>query len=224
MAAMLAILSWVVCCDSGHAQSGPTAANYQLLTPRGAGPFPAVVVMHGCSGIDSKLRNWAGRLVSWGYAALIVDGFHPRGLSNVCDRPDVLPFYTRAGDAVAAKAYLQSLPNIAKGRIGLVGFSHGGGAALAAASSFDAVVAFYPWCSGPVPTNTLVLIGGADDWTPAARCSGDAANLKVYAGATHSFDRPDARINSGHREIPDAAAARDATNRTRQFLAAHLGH
>jgi dienelactone hydrolase len=118
---------------------------------------------------------------------------------------------------------LQSLPNIAKGPIGLIGFSHGGGAALAAASSFDAVVAFYPWCSGPVPANTLVLIGSADDWTPAARCSGDAANLKVYAGATHSFDRPDRRVNVGHLEIPDAAAARDAESRTRQFLASHLG-
>jgi hypothetical protein len=36
----------------------------------------------------------------------------------------VLPPSARAGDAVAAKAYLQSLPNIAKG---LIGFSHGGG-------------------------------------------------------------------------------------------------
>jgi dienelactone hydrolase len=176
--------------------------------------------MHGCSGIDSKLRSWAARLVSWGYAALIVDSFRSRGLGNICDRVTALSFEARTGDAVAAKAYLQSLPNIAKGRIGLIGFSHGGGAALAAASSFDAVVAFYPWCNGPVPANTLVLIGSADDWTPAARCSGDAANLKVYAGATHSFDR---RINVGHLEIPDAAAARDAASRTRQFLASHLG-
>jgi dienelactone hydrolase len=133
-----------------------------------------------------------------------------------------LSFSTRAGDAIAAKAYLQSLPNIAKDRIGLVGFSHGGGAALAAASSFNAVVAFYPWCNGAVPSNTLVLIGSADDWTPAGRCSGDAANLKVYANATHSFDRPDSRIYKGHREISDAGAARDAASRTRQFLASHL--
>jgi dienelactone hydrolase len=141
--------------------------------------------MHGCSGIDAKLRRWAERLVGWGYAALIVDSFRSRGLSNICDRIDVLPPSARAGDAVAAKAYLQSLPNM--GRIGLIGFSHGGGAALAAAPSFDAVVAFYPWCNGPVPANTLVLIGSADDWTPAGRCSGGAANLKVYSGATHSF-------------------------------------
>jgi dienelactone hydrolase len=175
------------------------------------------------SGIDGKLRSWAARLVSWGYAALIVDSFRSRGLGNICDRVNAVSSDARAGDAIAAKAYLQSLPNIAKGRIGLIGFSHGGGAALAAASSFDAVVAFYPWCNGQVPANTLVLIGSADDWTPAARCSGDAANLKVYAGATHSFDRPDSRINVGHREIPDAAAAGDAASRTRQFLASHLG-
>jgi dienelactone hydrolase len=221
-AALLAVIGWSLLAEPARAQSGPTAANYTLLTPRGAGPFPAVVVMHGCSGVDAKLRGWAQRLVGWGYAALLVDSFRPRGLGNICDRPTVLSSETRAGDAIAAKAYLQSLPNIAKGRIGLIGFSHGGGAALAAASSFDAVVAFYPWCNGPVPANALVLIGSADDWTPAARCSGDAANLKVYAGATHSFERPDSRINLGHREIHDAAAASDAFSRTRQFLASHL--
>jgi dienelactone hydrolase len=96
------------------------------------------------------------------------------------------------------------------------------GAALAAAPSFDAVVASYPWCNGPVPANTLVLIGSADDWTPAGRCSGGAANLKVYSGATHSFDRPDSRTYLGHREIHDDATASDAASRTRQLLASRL--
>jgi len=61
-AALLAVGCWSLLAGPVHAQSGPTAANYQLLTPKGAGPFPAVVVLHGCSGIDAKLRRWAGRL------------------------------------------------------------------------------------------------------------------------------------------------------------------
>jgi dienelactone hydrolase len=221
-AALLAVLGWSELADAARAQSAGSAANYELLMPQGTGPFPAVVVMHGCDGINANTRRWAERLVGWGYAALIVDSFRSRGLSNVCNRGAMLPASVRAGDAIAAKNYLRSLPNIAKGRIGLIGFSHGGWAALAAASSFSAVVAYYPWCNGHVPANTLVLIGSADDWTPSQRCSG--ANLKVYSGATHAFDAPRGeRTYYGHHMAYDAAAAGDAEDRTRRFLASRLG-
>ncbi len=227
-AALLAVLGSVVLADVGRAQNAGGgqggAPNYELLTPQGAGPFPAVVVMHGCDGINANTRRWADRLVGWGYAALIVDSFRSRGLSNVCNRGAMLPAAVRAGDAIAAKNYLRSLPNIAEGRIGLMGFSHGGWTALAAASSFNAVVAFYPWCNGRVPANTLVLIGSADDWTPAQRCSGAGANLKVYSGATHGFDAPRGeRTYLGHHMAYDATAAADAEDRTRRFFAARLG-
>jgi len=199
-------------------------ASYELLTPQGAGPFPAVVVMHGCDGINQNTRRWAERLVGWGYAALIVDSFRSRGLTNVCGHGLLVPPSARARDAVEAKNYLRSLPNIAKGRVGLLGFSHGGWSALAASSSFSAVVAFYPFCTGSIPSNTLVLIGGADDWTPAQRCRGGAGNLKVYAGATHAFDAPRSeRTYLGHRMAYDDGAASDAQERTRQFLASRLG-
>ncbi len=201
------------------------SGNYDLLTPQGAGPFPAVVVMHGCDGVNENTRRWAARLVGWGYAALIVDSFRSRGLSNVCGRGSVLPAAARATDAVEAKNYLRNLPNIAKGRIGLIGFSHGAGAALAAGGAFGAVVAFYPWCTGSRPRNALVLIGSADDWTPSSRCQGKAgANLKVYPGATHGFDSPRAdRTYFGHHLAYDAAAAADAIDRTRRFLSSRLG-
>jgi dienelactone hydrolase len=222
LTALLAVLSWSELGGGARAQSASSAANYELLTPQGAGPFPAVVVMHGCDGINANTHRWAERLVGWGYAALIVDSFRSRGLSNVCNHGAMLPASVRAGDAIAAKNYLRSLPNIAKGRIGLIGFSHGGWAALAAASSFNAVVAYYPWCNGHVPANTLVLIGSADDWTPSQRCSG--ANLKVYSGATHAFDAPRGeRTYYGHHMAYDAAAAGDAEDRTRRFLASRLG-
>lgn len=228
VAALLAALGWSALADAACAQSvgsaQGSAANYELLTPQGGGPFPAVVVMHGCDGINANTRAWAQRLVGWGYAALIVDSFRSRGLNNVCNRGAILPPSVRAADAIAAKNYLRSLPNIAKSRIGLIGFSHGGWAALAASSAFSAVVAYYPLCSGRVPANTLVLIGSADDWTPSQRCSGGGANLKVYSGATHAFDAPRGnRTYLGHHMAYDAAAATDAEDRTRRFLASRLG-
>jgi dienelactone hydrolase len=221
VATVLGVLAWMVLGGAARAQ-GQGAGAYELLTPQGGGPFPAVVVMHGCDGVNANTRAWAQRLVGWGYAALIVDSFRSRGLSNVCNRGAILPPSVRAADAVAAKNYLRGLPNIAKGRIGLIGFSHGGWAALAAAGSFNAVVAYYPWCNGRVPANTLVLIGSADDWTPSQRCSG--ANLKVYSGATHAFDAPRGeRTYLGHHMVYNAGAASDAEDRTRQFFAARLG-
>jgi dienelactone hydrolase len=207
----------------GAASGQADSAAYELLTPGGAGPFPAVVVLHSCDGINENTRRWADRLVGWGYAALIVDSFRPRGLSSVCGNPRALPAAARANDAIAAKNHLMSLPNIAKGRIGLIGFSHGAGAALAASSAFRAVVAFYPWCVGSPPGNALVLIGDADDWTPSSRCLA-ASNIKVYPGARHSFDaqRPD-RVYLGHHLSYDAAAAADAIARAHQFFSSRLG-
>jgi dienelactone hydrolase len=228
MTAVAAILWFsLIASDVETAQGAPSGqggdATYQLLTPRGAGPFPAIVVMHSCDGVNDNTRRWAHRLAGWGYAALIVDSFGPRGLTRVCGDGRVLPAQVRANDAIAAKDYLRSLPNIAKDRIGLIGFSHGAGAALAASSAFPAVVAFYPWCMGSPPANALVLIGDADDWTPSSRCQG-AANVKVYPGATHAFDspRPD-RIYLGHHMSYNAAAAADALDRTHRFLSSHLG-
>jgi dienelactone hydrolase len=120
---------------------------------------------------------------------------------------------------------LARLPNIAKGRTGLIGFSRGANAALAASAAVSAVVAFYPLCTGSQPSNALILIGSTDDWTPANRClGGPGANLKVYPGATHAFDAPRAeRTYLGHRLAYDAAATADAIDRTRRFLSARLG-
>jgi dienelactone hydrolase len=228
MTVAAAVLGYsLILTNAGNAQGSAFAqgnsGNYELLTPQGTGPFPAVVVMHGCDGVNENTRRWAGRLVGWGYAALIVDSFRWRGLSNICGNVGALPASVRAPDATAAKNYLRSLPNIAKGRIGLIGFSHGADAALAASTGFGAVVAFYPWCTGSRPSNALVLIGSADDWTPASRC-GAGTNVKVYPGATHSFDAPRAdRTYLGHRLTYDDAAAGDAIDRTRRFLSSRLG-
>src|SRR3972149_5417972 len=56
----------------------------ELRRPPGQGPFPALVLLHGCSGITSVQRDWAERLSEWGYVTLIVDSFGPREVRNVC--------------------------------------------------------------------------------------------------------------------------------------------
>src|SRR6478672_3931545 len=43
-----------------------------LARPDGAGPFPAVVGLHGCAGMhDTTKQRLADRLVAWGYVVLL---------------------------------------------------------------------------------------------------------------------------------------------------------
>lgn len=60
------------------------ALNGRLFMPGGAGPFPAVILLHGCGGPSRLQDDWAERLVGWGYAALALDSFSARGTRTVC--------------------------------------------------------------------------------------------------------------------------------------------
>ena len=138
-----------------------------VFKPSGSGPYPAVVMLHGCSGVYSYsdpakglailYREWGDRLVKAGYVALLVDSFTPRqaeedqcgngskGVSEVNDRPY---------DAYAALKYLHSQPYISADKIGLLGWSHGGSSTMATMDvtqfnpslRFKAAVEFYPGC------------------------------------------------------------------------------
>jgi len=217
-----------------------------LLLPDNKPPFPAVVLMHGCGGVTQNMQAWAKRLQGWGYAALILDSFEQRGIETVCNHGYQFPGRERAKDAFAAGAYLRGRADIDAMHIGLIGFSHGGITALAAsvqnrvnfyhAQPFAAVVAFYPGCPAVAPqlaNDVQILIGSADDWTPAERCSEwvplyDGATshkplLKIYPGALHAFDaRAPLRMYMGHKLGYDAKAAEDSFKMTRGFLDSRL--
>ena len=218
-----------------------------LLGPEAHGPeqHPAVVVLHGCSGLSSHSTGIADKLGSWGYVALAVDSLGPRGLASRCTGGGS---FDQAFDAYAALRYLAQQEFVDPTRIAVLGQSMGGYSTLYAvdrdmvaqyfAERFRAAVAYYPACSVvPLPTFTapvLILIGEADDWTPADRCremiaharpDGAPITLHVYPDAHHAFDvavlQP-ARRAFGHALEYNEPAARDADEKTRAFLAAHL--
>jgi dienelactone hydrolase len=207
-------------------------------------PYPAVVVLHGCSGISSHSIAIADRLGSWGYVALTVDTLGRRGLDGCYSGT----YTDQAFDAYAALRYLATLEAIDPQKIAVLGQSMGGSAALYAldrdlaarrlAERFRAGIAYYPACAGApmaaMSAPLLILIGEADAWNPAEACRWLAAHawpdaekveLVVYPGAHHAFDivafNPGRRLRGRWVEY-DEAAAKDAEEKTRAFLDAHL--
>jgi uncharacterized protein len=118
---------------------------------------PAVVILHGSSGIDSRGDFYARALNAAGIATLEIDMWEARGVTGAGDRPP-LPIYTYP-DAFAALAFLSRHDAINPNRIGVLGFSWGGVIALASAEElytkqfgqghmFAAHIAHYPICYG----------------------------------------------------------------------------
>jgi dienelactone hydrolase len=106
-----------------------------VYAPAGSGPFPAVVAMHGCSGLTDKNgqpsqrhADWGTRLAAQGFLVLFPDSYGSRGLGPQCkisDR-DISPAKERPLDAKAALAYLVVRSDVKADAVSLMGWSNGG--------------------------------------------------------------------------------------------------
>jgi dienelactone hydrolase len=159
----------------------------------GSGPFPAVVLLHGCHGVSPSNHEWARWFRDQGYVALLVDSWGARGIGRGCDAdtPD-LPPTARFDDAVGALRFLHTKRYVEKSGIGAIGWSNGGVFAMAVINGpslerarrrgvtlpepgFAAAVGVYPGgCFSLVhelvTRPLLVLLGDADDWTVPGPC------------------------------------------------------
>lgn len=217
-----------------------------VLLPPGAGPFPMVVLLHGCNGLRPNtwarwVRPWAAAVHAEGIGVAVVDSFTPRGIEEVCTRGAAAWARQRANDAHAVRAWLAASPFARADRIAVMGMSNGGRTVLAALRAqpagrqgFRAGVALYPGCQSDIDARfavpLLVLIGTGDTVTPARACEAmrDAqppgappVTLVLYPNALHSFDvdLPE-RHFLGMQLGGDAAATADARRRVLAFLAA----
>jgi dienelactone hydrolase len=218
---------------------GTTQLDGYLYRPAGEERLPAIVGLHGCSGMASFAsgatrpiyRDWAAELNRHGYVFLLVDSFRPRHQGEMCSTLgfDLDIYRSRPKDAYGALWYLQAQPFVRGDRIGLLGWSQGGGVTLFSIGNrslgrpaslpqgdFRAAVAFYPgscnlerqpadWTSR-IPL--LVLMGAEDVWTPATPCKvfldgaaarGAPIETQIYPGAYHAFDAP----NQQRTELPN---------------------
>ena len=160
--------------EGSIATTAPDGAVEQIptttLRPDGPGPFPAVVILHDCSGLGPRSSGapgrWGRELVAHGYVVLIPDSFTTRGHPDgVCTDPsrsrNAVGPARRMVDAYAALAHARSLPFVDGRRVAVMGGSHGGSTTLAVMAApeslqeplaaekrvgFAAAVALYPGC------------------------------------------------------------------------------
>ena len=222
--------------------SKSTTVDGIISKPKGNGPFPAVVLLHTCGGLADHVYDWAQKLVQEGYVTIVVDSFSARGISTKCGMGSSFAIVLKY-DAYGARDHLKKLPFVNGKRIGVMGWSLGGAAAMHASHDskkhFQAGVAFYPRCaevSFEVTIPILLLMGKLDDWTPAENClegrakparkQGYPVEWKVYPNAHHGFDQTrkgyGPRKVLGHTLEFNAEATTDSWKQIRVFLNKHL--
>ncbi len=214
--------------------------NGYLSRPDGAGPFPALLVIHEIFGLNDNIRGIADRFATEGYLAMAPNLYsRPGGIARFCVTQMVKAFATHSinqqaiRDLNAAVAYLQGLEDVRSEGIDVVGFCLGGGYALMlACTSHDvkASVVFYGRNPSPIDVvadiecPVMYLYGENDRFVrrdvpelkAAMRANGKSFDITAYPGAGHSF------MNDRRRSYrPDVAE--DAWPRILKFFADNVG-
>ncbi|HWO42797.1 MAG TPA: dienelactone hydrolase family protein [Candidatus Eisenbacteria bacterium] len=220
-------------------KAGPVYA--YLARPVKAGKYPSVIVIHENQGLNDHIRDVARRLAKEGYVALAPDylsrqGGTPKanpkggGLSNI---RELAPWQAVAEDTAAGFEYLKVLPDARADRQGLVGFCWGGEMTFAAATqipTLDAAVVYYGRSPNPIDlvknirAPVMAHYGEKDPGVNKVIPETEAAmkqynkvyDYKIYPGAQHAFN------NDTNPARYDAAAAKEAWERTLAFFKKHL--
>jgi dienelactone hydrolase len=147
---MLALGTLALLTGLGGGDEQTLASRRALLSPAltverpdGEGPFPVVLLFHGCGGLVGArgpkpiIRDYARAASEAGWAAVIVDSFAPRGIDperairRVCSGFE-LRGARRAGDVLASLDHVRRQPWAMADNIVLAGWSHGGWAVMEA--------------------------------------------------------------------------------------------
>ena len=157
-----------------------------IAQPAAAGARPAILILHGCEGYSRRYARIADQFALHGYVAVAIDTLRPRGVRNACQESSASRL--EAEYARATLAWMRNRPEVDDTRLALLGYSMGAIATLdlvdpqhpsTPPAGVRAAVAYYPACRNRTAANLrtplLILIGTADDWTPAAPCRDLAA-------------------------------------------------
>jgi dienelactone hydrolase len=177
-----------------------------MLSPSGATPHPAVLLVPGCSGFAAVnainlYDERADELQDAGNAVVFVDYL---GRFDNCGHVS----HAQVGENILeAVTWSRAQSGVDPDRISVIGWSYGGGGVLAALRTmpsgppiFAKAVMYYPDCRGEKPWSTtdiaaLVLMGAIDDVARPALCDTvvkgappNTIRTILYPNARHSFD------------------------------------
>lgn len=218
----------------------------KIAVPEGAGPWPAVVMVHEVFGIDQNMQAQMMRLASAGYVVLMPD-LYSRGGARKCLTATFRALASGTGQAFedisAAREFVMARPDVTT-KVGVIGFCMGGGFALLLANQgYDVAASNY----GMLPKDMEAALSGAcpilgnygaqDKQLTGAKQKLDSTldklqvehDIKEYPDAGHAFMNPTQgggpifgtllRVSGAK---PNPAAAADAWNRIEGFFGEHL--
>ena len=218
------------------------AKYYRLDKPKGEGPFPAVLLVSGCSGFNAKFGKKhydrvQSQLSELGFVTLRVDYLAARNATICVD----ISSNSVAEDICIAAEFLKQQTYVKKGAINVIGWSYGGAGAFRALRGtgsrepvqVGAVVAYYPYCvaarhwKSDVPV--LVLGGAIDNVAPFTACENifsriknkERLTIRVYDDAHHCFDISELPAEMEYQFGTlgyNKAAAESAWNEVTKFL------
>jgi carboxymethylenebutenolidase len=214
--------------------NGRTGTGY--LATASAPGAPGVVVVQEWWGLNAHIKSVADRLAAAGYSALAPDLYHGVVTREPDEAAKLLMDLNMGEAAKDLRGAIEHLRALTGRPVGVIGFCMGGALSLYAAcenpDDIAACINFYgvrvnieynlPALRAPV----LGIFAEHDDYvTPAVVAAldeqlttlGKSHEFVTYPKTQHAF------FNDDRPEIYDPAAAADAWQRVRSFLATHLG-
>ena len=196
---------------------------------KGEETVPLVIAVAGSNGWAEHHHEYLEKYRKNGIATFELCSFQSRGISSTVGDQTTVTTAMMVLDAYSAFEVLVKNPMINPNKIGITGWSLGGGVSLFSAwqplknsinpnLKFAAHLPLYPPCIvmptildfGESPIH--ILIGELDNWTPAKACEelvnelGGNSNIEltIYPNSHHSFDRDHAvKINKNGYILED---------------------
>jgi dienelactone hydrolase len=185
---------------SGQSIEDRIVDNHYAYVPSGAGPFPTLIAIPGCSGISADdpafensnpdlqeddllfrrhYRTMASKFRDQGFAVYLIDVHKAESVLTACAgeiQSEKLAEYISA-----ATAWVAEQPRVEESKIHLIGWSMGGRGVLEwlhgprkSAKNLKSAIAVYPGCDEAsdltIQIPILMLLGGADDIAEPAIC------------------------------------------------------
>ena len=190
--------------------------------------LPAVLILHGSSGVDARGDFYEAALNAAGIATLQIDMWQARGITGAGQRP-AAPVLTYP-DAFSALAFLAQQPGIDGARVGVLGFSWGGLVSLGTAErlyagqfgggrTFKAHVANYPVCYAWNNTALLAAVHSTPAQYGVQWINLTGAPVLIQVGTKDDYDNSSKpcealaqSVNGSHGGIVSVKAYPDATH------------